>query len=155
VRMLSCYDLSGLSIRSLDIWISIIPYPSSLSLQGLLMKAHRPQRVGEQIKRELAELFRQLKSELGGYLLTVTEVRCSRDLRSAEVWVSVFSDQENRLAAIKRLSEKSGRIRHLLSNMIYLRRVPELIFRLDQTLDTAEKIDTLLKESGIQENDEF
>ncbi len=113
------------------------------------MKAYRPQRVGEQIKRELAELFRQLRGELGGYLLTVTEVRCSRDLRSAEVWISVFSDQKNRLEAIRMLSEKSGRMRHLLSNRIYLRRVPELIFRLDQTLDTAEKIDALLKKSDV------
>ena len=128
--------------------ISRIPHPSSLIP---IMKAYRPQRVGEQIKRELAELFRQIKGELGGYLLTVTEVRCSRDCGTAEVWISVFSNQKNRLTAIALLTEKSGRIRHLLSNRIYLRRVPELIFRLDQTLDTAEKIDALLKESSIQE----
>ena len=118
------------------------------------MKPYRLQQVGEQIKRGLSEIFNLNREEFGSYLLTITEVRLPRDLRTAKVWVSVYGESEKRLEAIRLLSRLSGRIRHLLAGRVNLKRVPELIFILDETLDTAERIDFLLKESGIQDNHE-
>ncbi len=118
------------------------------------MKPYRLQQVGEQLKRGLSEIFSLNREEFGSYLLTVTEVRLPRDLKTARVWVSVYGEGEKRQEAIRLLSRLSGRIRHLLAGRVNLKRVPELIFILDETLDTAERIDFLLKESGIQDNRE-
>ena len=118
------------------------------------MKPHRLLQVGEQLKRGLSEIFSLNREEFGSYLLTVTEVRLPRDLRSARVWVSVYGENEKRQEAIRLLSRLSGRIRHLLAGRVNLKRVPELNFILDETLDTAERIDFLLKKSGIQDNRE-
>ena len=115
------------------------------------MKSYRPQRVGGQIKRELSEIFQLNRSEFGGYLLTVTEVRLPRDLRNARVWVSVYGSSDERSEAIKLLNRMSGRIRHLLIERIHIKRIPELTFKLDETLYTAERIDILLKESGMMD----
>ncbi|HHE47076.1 MAG TPA: 30S ribosome-binding factor RbfA, partial [Bacteroidetes bacterium] len=112
------------------------------------------QRVGKEVKRGLSEIFQQNREEFGGYLLTVTEVRLPRDLRSAKVWVSVYGQVDQRREAINLLCNRSGKIRSLLAGKINLRRMPEIKFLLDETLDTAERIDRLLNDSGIRENSE-
>ena len=118
------------------------------------MNSYRVQRVGKEVKRGLSEIFQQNREEFGGYLLTVTEVRLPRDLRSAKVWVSVYGQVDQRREAINLLCNRSGKIRSLLAGKINLRRMPEIRFLLDETLDTAERIDRLLNDSGIRENSE-
>ncbi len=118
------------------------------------MNSYRVQRVGKEVKRGLSEIFQQNREEFGGYLLTVTEVRLPRDLRSAKVWVSVYGQVDQRREAINLLCNRSGKIRSLLAGKINLRRMPEIKFLLDETLDTAERIDRLLNDSGIRENSE-
>ncbi len=113
------------------------------------MKSHRLQRVREQIKRELAEILRSLKMELGDYLITVTGVNMSRDLRNAEVWVSIYGEPGHRREAILRLRSSTGLVRHHLARRVTLRYIPELRFNLDETLDSAERIDGILRESGL------
>ena len=118
------------------------------------MKAFRSRRVGELIRRELSEIFRQYRDEFGGLIITVTEVRIPKDIRTADIWVSIFSDPEVRQAVVGRLTAMSGKLRHLLAGRVYLRRIPELIFKLDETLDNAERIESLLRDSGIQDRTE-
>ena len=115
------------------------------------MKSFRADRVGGLIKRELAEIFRSLGGEFGGGILTVTEVRLPTDLRTATVWVSIYCDKEQSNEIFERLSKMSGHFRHLLAGRAQLRRVPELHFKLDKTLETARRIENLLDESGIRD----
>ncbi|MCF7810780.1 30S ribosome-binding factor RbfA [bacterium] len=115
------------------------------------MKSFRPDRVGGLIKRELSEIFRIYGGEFGSGLLTVTEVRVPSDLRSATVWVSIYCDKEQIQEIFGRLCKMSAYFRHLLASRAHLRRVPELHFKLDKTLETAMRIENLLDESGIRE----
>jgi len=85
--------------------------------------------------------------------LTVTEVRVTYDLQFADVWVSVIGEKSRRVKEIRRLSEDAYRIRMALAGRVYLRRLPELRFHLDDTLDQAEKIDNLLKTSLEKSSD--
>jgi len=114
------------------------------------MKSYRPKRLGEQIKRELAEIFRSQRSQFGDYFLTVTGVSLPKDLRIARVWVSIYDDSD-RDSVIKMLNSLSGMIRYHLAGRLNLRRVPDLVFELDETLDKAIRIDHLLRESGIED----
>ena len=108
------------------------------------MRSYRPRQVSELIKRELALILSAATPEFSAYFYTVTEVRLSRDLKHAEVWVSVFGDSEKRQAALGALRANVPEIRRRLAAAVYLRRTPELLFRLDETLDVAAKIDSIL-----------
>ena len=102
--------------------------------------------MGEQIKRELALILNSSKQGHAGFFITVTEVRTSPDLRYADAWVSVYGDPQKRMQAIKILQADAWKFRQALSKIVQLRRMPELRFKLDETLDNAERIERLLRE---------
>jgi len=113
------------------------------------MKAYRIPRVNEQIQRELAEILNADRELSGSRMATVTEVRVSKDLHYANVWVSVLGNQDDRRETLAVITGNQSRIRQILARRISLRYVPELRFTLDTTLDYAERIDSLLKASGM------
>jgi ribosome-binding factor A len=116
------------------------------------MKPYRSERVSEVIKRGLSEVFNFHRDEFSGTLITVTGVRPSKDLKSASIWISVYGDHEKRLEILQLIQESSGRIRFNLASRVRLKYVPELHFKLDESLDKADRIDSLLRESGIKLN---
>lgn len=118
------------------------------------MKPHRQLRVGAQIKRELAQVLRDPQNYMSEhnaeeFFFTVTEVRLTKDLQYADVWVSVLGFQEHRRKALESLRSAAGRLRYQLSQRLNLRHTPELRFDIDETLDHVERIESILKEEGI------
>ena len=78
-------------------------------------------------------------------LVTVTRVVVSPDLQSAKVYLSVFNT-ENKLEVMQSMEENIFRLRHALASKVgkQLRKVPELKFFLDDSLDEFFKMDLLL-----------
>jgi len=113
------------------------------------MKSNRLLRVGSELKRELAQILTSEMEEYRGKFITVTEVRLSKDLAYADVWVSVMGDKPIKDKIMQRLAADAWYLRKALAGKIYLRHLPELRFFLDNTLDYAEKIDRLLQDSGV------
>jgi len=113
------------------------------------MKPNRSVRVSELIKRELATILCSPSERFARYLLTVTSVQTSRDLRYADVWVSVYGDAAQRRIVTKQVQDSAGHLRFQLTQRLKLRRIPELRFNLDETLDKAERIDTILRSEGL------
>lgn len=111
------------------------------------MKDNRLLRVGEELKKELSLLLNLRFEDYARRLLTVTEVRVSKDLQYADVWVSMMGDAAAKKEMMGRLAADSYRFRMGLAGRIYLRHLPELRFHLDSTLDYADKIDSLLAKS--------
>ena len=104
----------------------------------------RAESVGRQIQLELSDLIhRRLKDPRLGYV-TVTGVQVSRDLKFARVHVSVMGDDEIRGASHRTLQRAVPFLRRELGRRIRLRNVPELDFRLDESLEQASRIDRLL-----------
>ncbi len=105
----------------------------------------RPQRVAELIKHELAEVItNELKDPRVGFV-TVTEVRLGADLKSARVFVSIYGDDETRQASLAGLKIAAGYLKHVIGQRLALRRVPELRFEHDDTLDHAERLDAVMR----------
>lgn len=98
------------------------------------------------LQEELAQLFqRESKNLFGGAFITVTQVRVAPDLSVARVFLSIMGkDKEKVMANVKELNKE---IRKRLAEIIrfQLRKTPELIFVIDDSLDYAEKINNLLK----------
>ena len=104
----------------------------------------RSESVGRQIQLELSDLIhRHLKDPRLGYV-TVTGVQVSRDLKFARVHVSVMGEDQIRDESLKTLQRALPFLRRELGRRIRLRNVPELEFRLDESLEQASRIDRLL-----------
>ena len=110
------------------------------------MASIRQEKINNLLKQDLAVIFQQESRNLfGGAFITVTQVRISPDLGLAKVYVSIMTgDKEKQLRVI---SQHTGAIRRILGQRVgkQLRRVPELMFYLDDSLDYYEEIDRLLK----------
>jgi ribosome-binding factor A len=112
------------------------------------MSSDRANRLGGTIRAELAELLRLVKDprvEAAG-LVTVTEVRLSRDLRYADIQVSFVGGEGAPAAALKGLARASGFLRGELGRRLDLRYAPLLRFHHDRSAERVAEIDRLLKE---------
>jgi ribosome-binding factor A len=111
-------------------------------------------RVGEQIKKELSQIVQsELKDPRIGFL-TVTGVDVTNDLSLARVYLSVLGTDEQKEATLKALSSGTGYIRSELGKRIRLRKIPELQFRFDASIDYGSKIDLLLHQLNQEGNTE-
>ncbi len=115
------------------------------------MTKFRQQRVGEQLQIELADLIQNEVRDPRLGFVTVTEVRLSPDLQHARVYVSIFGDSEERRESFGVLERATGFLRSQVGRRMKLRHVPEIQFRLDETLDTSERIDALLDETAVDD----
>ncbi|MBE3596057.1 MAG: 30S ribosome-binding factor RbfA [Hydrogenibacillus sp.] len=126
------------------------------------MRRIRPQRIAEQIKKELGVLLQQEVKDPRIGFVTVTGVEVTPDYEEAKVYVSIMGDEEEREQALEGLKRAQGFLRTELGRRIEVRHIPELIFKLDTSLDYGLRIDRLLselkgasEEAGGHEGDRF
>lgn len=93
------------------------------------------------MQRELAGVIRDLKDGPAG-LVTVQEVRVSRDLSHAKVYFTVIGGDPD--DALERLDNAAGHIRYELGHQMRLRSVPELHFVYDTSIEDGERLDSLI-----------
>lgn len=106
----------------------------------------RQQKLDSLIQRELAQILQQNAREFAlGAMASVTKATITSDLSLVRVYVSVFAHQDPK-SVINELNTNKSQIRHLMVKAISnLRKMPELMFKLDDSLDYAAEIDSLLK----------
>lgn len=114
------------------------------------MAQHRIIRVGEEIRRELAEIIREdLKDpRLKESLVSVTHVDVAKDLRYAAVYLSCLGTgaEEKEIMAV--FKQAAGFLRTELARRLNLRFTPELTFKFDSSIQKGARINQLLKEAG-------
>ena len=111
--------------------------------------SNRPQKVARELQRHIAEIIRSKgMAAYDGAMATVSEVRVSPDLSFAKVFVSIFPSEKSG-KVMEMLEAQTRQIRGELGRIVakQLRIVPEIAFTLDTSLDYAEHIDQLLKNS--------
>ena len=106
----------------------------------------RTDRVGERIRAELSALLLRRVREPGVNGLTITHVQVTRDLQLARVYFRVIEDGRSLRDAARALRRARGFLRHELGQRLQLRRVPELTFLHDDSVDQQERIARLLDE---------
>ena len=114
------------------------------------MKPLRSKRLGVEIKRELSNLLLTEYSTKLPALTTITEVKLTSDLREARVFYSVMGSQEAKEKVKQFFQKAKGRLRSHIASRITMRFHPSLEFRLDDTLDYAERIDKLIEQTHQQ-----
>lgn len=110
------------------------------------MAKNRTGRVGEQIKKELSVLIQnEVKDPRVGFV-TVTGVDITSDLSQAKVYISIFGDEEKKAESLKGLDKALGYLRTELGKRMRLRHTPELIFKVDESIEYGSRIEKLLGE---------
>ena len=116
------------------------------------MASRRIARLNEQIKREIAEIIRtEVKDPRVGTVI-VTGARVAPDLSSARIYVMLTGEHEERMQSLEGLAKASSFMRVELGKRLKLRRVPEIYFDHDTSLDYGMHIEKLL--SGVRPDPE-
>lgn len=109
----------------------------------------RQKKIGELIRKELSTIFqRNGTTTHGGGMVTITSVDVTPDLMIARVYLSLFNIK-NSEKFLEELTEKMHEFRGQLGHEIrhQVRHIPELEFRLDDTLNNVFRLEELLKKN--------
>lgn len=109
----------------------------------------RTDRVGAELRRELALLVHAAVRDHGLPSVSVSDVEVTRDLDWATVWVTALQPERS-TEAMKALKELAIEFRRELSRSMRLRRVPELRFKYDDSVDKGERIESLLRQDSAR-----
>jgi len=105
----------------------------------------RSDRVSAELRREIALLVHAAVREHALPSVSVSDVEVTRDLDSATIYVTALIGDESK-EAVAALNELAKEFRHALSQSMKLRRVPELRFKYDDSVDKGERIEKLLRD---------
>ena len=117
-----------------------------------MAQGHRPDRVGEQIRDELSTLLtRGAVHDPGIGFITLTRVKVSPDLQVARVFYTSLGDDKARKETAKALTRATPFLRRQVGSILRLRRVPELEFRFDQSIEQQDRIEQILHDLHEEE----
>jgi len=127
-----------------------------------MAKGHRQGRMGEEIRKIISDLlFKGLKDPRLSAMISITAVEVTSDGSYATVYVSVLgmnSDPEKAAAqqqdTLDALNSAKGFIRKEIGRQIKLRHVPDLIFKIDKSLEYGRHIDELISTLDIRHDEE-
>ncbi|MFM7006792.1 MAG: 30S ribosome-binding factor RbfA [Flavobacteriales bacterium] len=110
------------------------------------MSSIRQQKIEAVIQAELATFFQRQAGEIClGAMVSVTVVRVTSDLSLARVYLSIFAGPDKK-EVLESVQANRGKIRLEVGKRLKnLRKIPDLVFHIDDSLDYANKIDELLK----------
>lgn len=116
--------------------------------------SHRPEKVREFIKEQVSEIIQhRLKDPRIGFV-SVTDVEVSMDLRHAKIFVSVLGNDQAKADTMAGLESAIGYVRGELGRRLQMRFTPEILFRLDESIERGTRVMSLIREIREEANDE-
>jgi ribosome-binding factor A len=110
------------------------------------MSVSRPSRVGDQIRVELSDLLAREVQDPGIGFLTLTHVKVTPDLQQARVYYTTMGDERARRESQRALERATPFLRRQLGRRLRLRRIPELQFFFDESIERQDRIERILQE---------
>ncbi len=109
--------------------------------------SRRIDKVNELMRREISDLLqRHVKDPRLAEFIAVTEVCVSPDMGSARVFVSAIGTEENKQKTLGALATASGFLRKELARNLRLRRIPQLNFVWDDSIERGDRLARLIDE---------
>jgi ribosome-binding factor A len=107
---------------------------------------HRQEKLGEQIASEVSDLLRtRVKDPRVGFA-SITHVEVSGDLRHAKIFVSVMGDDAEKRHTMEALQHATSFLRRELASRLTVRFMPEILFKLDNSIEQGSRILGLIRE---------
>lgn len=114
--------------------------------------SQRQLRVGEVIRRALSDALMRGETHepgLDGVSITVSEVRCSPDLKIATAYVMPLGGASGP-ETVKALARAKGELKRFVGKATQLKFTPDLRFRLDETFDQFDETRRLLGDDRVK-----
>jgi ribosome-binding factor A len=109
------------------------------------MTSPRIARLRELFKEETSLILqRDMKDPRIGFV-SVVDVELSGDLRHAKIFVSVLGDAEAKARTMEALASAQGFVRTELARRIRLRHIPQVAFRMDESIERGARVNELLR----------
>jgi len=117
--------------------------------------SHRIERVSSLMRHEISGLLqREVKDPRITQFVAVTEVSISSDLKYAKVFVSCMGSEEEKKAMLQGLGAASNFLRNQLSKRLRLRRIPELSFEWDDSIERGDHLLQLIDKISEEQSPE-
>lgn len=113
-----------------------------------MKEGKRQKQVGSLINKEISEIFQRLGlSMINGGMVSISSVKITPDLLEARIYLSFFK-VEDRAAALKKIEDRAWEIKKELAERVklQLRRMPEIKYFADDTLDHVFKMEELFRQ---------
>ena len=110
------------------------------------MPTLRQQRVCELLKRAIGEAIRREFNVSDVGLITVNDVDCPGDLKTAVVYVSILGNADQQKRGISKLTDHRARIQELVAKSVVLKYTPVLRFAVDDSLGRGNRVMQILDE---------
>ncbi|MCK9478320.1 MAG: 30S ribosome-binding factor RbfA [Firmicutes bacterium] len=108
------------------------------------MSANRINRINEEVKKEVSAIIRQLKDPRIAQMTSVVGVDVTKDMKWCKIYVSVLGDSTQQQNTIDGLKNAAGFVRKEIGSRIGLRYTPEVIFKLDHSIEHGAHINKIL-----------
>ena len=109
-----------------------------------MAQGSRPDRVGDQIRQELAELIAREVHDPGIGFLTITRVKLTPDLQNARVYYTTIGDEKARKETARALGRATPFLRRQIGRRLRLKHTPELEFFYDESIERQDRIERIL-----------
>jgi ribosome-binding factor A len=106
----------------------------------------RPARVGEQIRTELSELLQREIRDPGIGFITILHVKVTADLSLARAYYTLLGDKTARENTARALDRATPYLRRQIAGRLRMKRVPELKFQFDESIERHQRIEELIQE---------
>jgi len=110
------------------------------------VQGSRASRVGDQIQAELASLLTRQVHDPGIGFLTITSVKVSADLQQARVYYTTIGDDKAKRESARALDRATPFLRRHVGQRLRLKRVPELTFFYDESIEQGDRVERILQE---------
>lgn len=105
---------------------------------------YRKERLEELLGRELSSILAFELNDPRLTDITLNQIEVTSDLQTAHIYVSLLEEDGDEKSVKEALDHARGYVRSLIANRIHIRRVPDLVFRVNRQVIQAQRIDTLL-----------
>lgn len=106
----------------------------------------RAVRVGDQLRVEITEILAREVHDPGIGFLTVTRVKVTPDLQQARIYYTTLGDEKARKDTGKALGRATPFLRRQVARRMNFKRVPELQFFYDESIEQHDRIERILRE---------
>lgn len=108
--------------------------------------AYSLDRLAHQIQKELSiMLINDIKDTKIGYI-TITEVRLTNDLSYAYIYFTIMGGKDRIDVALEGLNRAKGYMKNEIAKKVKMRKVPEFVFKYDESLEYGNKIGKMIDE---------
>lgn len=116
--------------------------------------SRRLERLNNLLREELSELLlRRLKDPRLAEFVTITQVEIASDMDVAHVHVSVMGSEEEKKSTMIALTTAAPYLRRELNGRITIRRIPILLFELDESIEQGAKLLNLINQVSREQHD--